>query len=63
MKIKGDIVHLKRLVSSLAALESSDITNGLPGYLCSGFELYSAAPVIQTVNALNKLTLDLKAKP
>jgi hypothetical protein len=46
MRIKGDIVHLKRLVSSLSSLRASDIANDLRGYLFSGFELYSAARVI-----------------
>jgi hypothetical protein len=46
MRIKADIVHLKRLVSSLAALWASDTANDLHGYLFSGFELYSAARVI-----------------
>lgn len=40
MWIKGDIVHLKRLVSLLAAVRSSDIANDLHGYLFSGFELF-----------------------
>jgi hypothetical protein len=43
IRIKGDIINLKRLASSPAVLWGSDIASGSLDYLFNEFELYSAA--------------------